>query len=257
MVIKSDFDGQVLNEHDFIVEFSNRGGLPKDDHCRYRNPEKRYIRCAVSGCLNKTKSRQGVCTEHMGDYKWQKHKRDWLARIIPPGGTREQYLTNAPGFGDLTEILIGWVNLDKKKQERLDGFFFDVMDIVPGGIPDSTSLQESFEKNGVDIMEPEEIVSMVQETVDKHFPPSEFMDVLVENYNIKIEQESIPLRMMAALLQLGYICEEANRGDRWYKTRIGKPQDIRNAGCFMSAGYYLYRRYTKATPKQTRMALRG
>jgi len=257
MVIKSDFDGQVLNEHDFIVEFSNRGGLPKDDHCRYRNPEKRYIRCAVSGCLNKTKSRQGVCTEHMGDYKWQKHKRDWLARIIPPGSSREQFLTNAPSFYDLTDILIKWAKSDVKKQERLDGFFFDIIDKIPGEIPDSTSLQDALEKKETGIIKPEEIILQIQETVDKHFPPMQFKGVFVENFKIKINHKRIPLRIIAALLQLAYICEEANRGDRWYKTRIGKPEDSRRAGCFMSAGHYLYRRYTKATSNQARMSLRG
>ena len=259
MQFNSNFDGQVLSEQGFVVEFSNRGNKLHVDPGRYRNPEKKQVQCAVCECSKNTTSRYGVCGEHRKQekHKWMIHKKDWLARIIPPGSSREQFLTNAPSFYDLTDILIKWAKSDVKKQERLDGFFFDIIDKIPGEIPDSTSLQDALEKKETGIIKPEEIILQIQETVDKHFPPMQFKGVFVENFKIKINHKRIPLRIIAALLQLAYICEEANRGDRWYKTRIGKPEDSRRAGCFMSAGHYLYRRYTKATSNQARMSLRG
>lgn len=256
MQFNSNFDGQVLSEQGFVVEFSNRGNRLHADPGRYRNPGKKKVQCAVCEFpKRKTTSQYGVCKEHI-KHKWMIHKKDWVARIIPPGSSREQFLTKPPSFRDLTDMLIEWTKSDVKKQERLDGFFFDIIDKIPGAIPDSTSLQDALEKKETGIVKPEEIILQVQETVDKHFPPTQFKEAFVENFKIKINHKRIPLRIIAALLQLAYICEEANRGDRWYKTRIGKPEDSERAGCFMSAGHYLYRRYTKATSDQARMSLK-
>lgn len=258
MPLRGDFDELVLEENGFIVEFSNRGEKPKKDYCRYRNPSGNRMTCAVQGCTNTTRARSGVCNNHKKEHEWMQHKRDWLARIIPPGGLREEHLTNAPGFGDLSESLIRWAGTDQSRIKRLDSFFMESMDKIPGDIPDSTSLQNALEGIETNVMTPQQIISMTLEIVNRFFPQNDFQGVDVENINIVTGIISrIPIRLVASLLLLGYVCEEANRGDRWYKTRNGAPETIAYAGCFMSAGYYLYRRYTKATPKQARMSLKG
>ena len=252
------FDSLVLREKGFVVELSNRGDKPKKDYNRYRNLEKKKIECAVPGCIKTTFSVYGVCTSHKREHDWMYHKVDWLARIIPPGGIRASYLTNAPGFGDLTESLWLWAKNDKSKIKRLSDFFFDCLENIPGKIPDATSLQNALEERDSEIMTPEMIILLTIELVDKHFPIKDFKNITTENIKIiKDWQGEIPIRLTAALLLLGYICEEANRGDSWYKKREGKEDEINYAGCFMSAGYYLYRRFTKATQKQIRMCLKG
>jgi hypothetical protein len=254
----NDFDGLVLDEKGFVVEFSNRGAKLKKDYCRFRNPDGETVKCAIDGCTKMTRARSGVCTTHNTEHQWMLHKRDWLARIIPPGGTRDEYLTNAPGFGDLSESLIRWAGEDRKKIDRLDEFFFEAIDAIPGEIPDSTSLQKGFEGIEPNILSPQDIITMTLKTVNRYFPKNEFMAEETENIEIVAGiTKKIPLRLVASLLFLGYVCEEANRGDRWYKTKNGTPESIMYAGCFMSAGYYLYRRFTKATPKQARMSLKG
>ncbi len=252
------FDNKIMDEDGFVVEFSNRGTMPKKVFYRYRNPKRKLIACAVPGCHIKTRTYSGVCPSHRKEHEWMVHSVDWIARIIPPGGTRRAYLTNAPRFGDLTESLWGWAKGNKENIDRVTGFFFDCMKQVPGRIPDATSLQSSHEGKVKDTLTPKSIVSLTKTIVERHFPKKEFHHIQTKNINIVRDRgEDIPIRLTSLLLLLGYICEESNRGDLWYKKRIKRSSESQYAGCYMAAGYFLYLRYTDATPQQARMALKG
>lgn len=253
-----EFDSLVIGEKEFLVELSNRGEKPKKNHNTYRNLNKDLVVCAAPRCQRKTRAVSGVCTNHKTEYEWMRHKVDWMARIIPPKGTRTSYFMNIPGFGDLTESLWLWAKDDEDKIKRLSDFFFGCLDNVPGKIPDATSLQEALEGKIKNIITLDNIILLTQELVDKYFPADDFKDISIENIKIiKSWKGKIPIRLVASLLLLGYICEEANRGDSWFKKKNGMEDKIMYAGCFMSAGYYLYRRFTKATQKQIRMCLKG
>jgi hypothetical protein len=254
----SDFDALVLEEAGYKVEFSNRGEKPKKIYYLYRNPEKALLKCAAPKCAYTTRARSGVCPAHREEYEWMMHKVDWISRIIPPGSRREEYLTNAPGFGDLTESLWLWTNGSADKVDKLTEFFNDCMKWVPGEIPDASTLQAANEGKAKGIMTAVDIVESARYIVESHFPKSTFHDTRVKNLAIiKDQVGDVPLRLVAALLYLAYVCEEANRGDLWNKKRQRAGTEAAYGGCFMSAGYFLYRRYTTATQKQIRMCLKG
>lgn len=252
------FDAVAFKQDGFTVEFSNRGTKPKFIKYRCRNPEKKRVKCAVSGCDEITNVMSGVCKAHRKEHKYIAHSVDWIARIIPPEGKRKDFLTNAPSFGDLTESLCSWALGSAKNTERLTGFFNSCMEKVPGEIPDATSLQRAYEGEIKDILLPQGIISMTRAIVDSTFPLSEFTTVRTRNTRrLKNVQGNIPIRLIASLLCLAYVCEESNRGDLWYMKRIGTQPKARNAGCYMAAGYFLYRRYTRASQSQIRMCLKG
>lgn len=254
----TDFDAAVVEQDGFTVEFSNRGTKPKRIYFRCRNPKTNRVKCAVEGCEEMTKLMCGVCKAHRKDHEYMVHSVDWIARIIPPGGTREGFLTNAPSFADLTESLCSWASGSAEDMEKLTDFFDTCMAKIPGEVPDATSLQDAYENGTEDFLRPQDIVSMTESIVDYHFPLGEFRSILTGNTRlIRNVDANIPLRLTAALLCLAYVCEESNRGDLWHRKRTNEPNRAGYAGCYMAAGYFLYRRYTHASQSQVRMCLKG
>jgi hypothetical protein len=252
------FDSLVIEEKGFRVELSNCGMKKKNDYCRFRNSNGKKVRCAVEGCEETTRARCGVCGDHKDKFGWLQHKVDWISRIIPPSGTREEYITNTPSFSNLAESLCQWAMGNQNKIARLTAFHTECLNTIAGKIPDSTSLQEIHEgKAGVG-MGPESIIDICKGLIDKYFPSEKFAEETSKNANIvKIPCDSIPHRLTATLLLLGYFCEESNRGDLWYKERAGEKDKAMFAGCYLSAGHFLYRMYTNASQQQIRICLRG
>lgn len=254
----TSFDVVVVKQDGFKVEFSNRGTKPKFIKYRCRNPERKHVKCAVEGCREVTNVLSGVCKAHRKEHKYMAHVVDWIARIIPPGGTRKAYLTNAPSFGDLTESLCSWAFGTAQRTERLTHFFESCMEKVPGEIPDATSLQAAFEGEIKDVLTPRDIVMLARDVVESHFPAGQFISKRTINRGrLKNVKRGVPIRLIASLLFLAYVCEESNRGDLWYKKKLGMQSNAGNAGCYMAAGYFLYRRYTHASQRQIRMCLKG
>jgi hypothetical protein len=54
---------------------------------------------------------------------------------------------------------------------------------------------------------------------------------------------TVPVKVVAAMLALGFAAEEANRGDYWFsKEVLGQPEKSHYASAYMSATYYFLRR---------------
>lgn len=247
----------------YVLEFSNRGGK------QHENPSPvnfagASIRCRVAGCPRTTRSLIGFCTEHHAAKKlWPKHKADWIGRLIPPGFTREQCLTDAPAHFTIAEVLVKWMGKELAKKNRMDNFISDLLDGPPElriaeSIPDATSLQENLETRLEGIESPEGVVERVRRVVEKHFPEAEFGETLLDGPTYRKKPlRRIPIRIVAAMLATAYAAEESNRGDAWYVKKHKVDAEPKRASAYMPSVYYLLRRHTGASEGQARMSLKG
>ncbi len=253
-----DFDGPMLEEGGYTVEFSNRGAKVHYDP-NPANPRKRSVGCIFPGCGRPTSSLSSLCALHSQKKGRPKVKRahwaDWIGRVIPPGMTREQCLTWAPAHDKLIEILVSWMKEDREARfTRLDGFVFDLIKELSGNVPDSTTLERDLESNGTMATD---LVQSMKAVVDRNYPPEQFEGVVTDGgtYN-KVRLSRIPIRVVAALLVTGVASEEANRGDLWAYSRAGKPGSSKRASVFMPMAYYFLRAHTAATKTQARQSVR-
>lgn len=269
--MQEHYDEPVLAEDGFIVELSDRGSKKKENPSPF-NPEREDIDCLIDGCVGKTKSVWGICSSCKKAKKKIEHERDWIGRIILPGGVREDFIGHAPTHRKLTELLIRWAN-EKDTGDRfrlLDGFFNDFLAKTVDKIPDATTLHKVRTGKIKDskIPGPNQLICLVKSLIDEHFNESDYTGIYVpgpitfsyENRNgdkNKKVIERIPLRICLAIVSIAYICEASNRGDDWwfsfYKPVAGKPK---RGSVFMPFVYYLLRRYTKATEEQAGICLK-
>jgi hypothetical protein len=247
----------------YLLEFSNRGKKQHENPTPV-NFKSEKIKCRVDGCPRLTSSILGICTEHKAKKKlWPKHTADWIGRLIPPGFTREQCLTDAPAHFTIMEILVQWMGKDQNRRARMDSFISDLLDgpsevRIAESIPDSTSLQEYLETGAMGEDAPQGIVEKIGRAVDLHFPASEFDGTLLEGPNYRGRAlKLIPIRIVAAMLVAAYAAEEANRGDAWYVKKHQVKTEPKRASAYMPSVYYFLRRYTGASPAQARMSLKG
>jgi hypothetical protein len=188
------------------------------------------------------------------------HTVDWVGFFVPPGYSINQCRTWVPMHSWSIERLIQW-SKDTGDSYRTDGLVYHAVDCFAGKVPDSTSLQESYESRLKQVMKPDDIVAEIRRLVDKWFPASQFDSSVVPNAKYKNKfmkapvEVRLPIRAVAALVCAAFACEEANRGDTWYRNfcKKGKPKI---AGCLMALGVYLYRRYTNAAIDQIATVLR-
>jgi hypothetical protein len=248
----------MLGEGGYAVEFSNRGGKVHYDP-NPANPRKRTVACIFPDCGRPTNSLSSLCSLHAQKKGRPRLKRahwaDWIGRVIPPGMTREQCLTWAPAHDKLIEMMVSWMKEDRNARfQKLEDFVFDLIKELSGNVPDSTTLQRDWESGGVLATD---LVQLMTAIVDRQFPPEQFAGVVTDGgtYN-GVKLTRIPIRIIATLLVTGVASEEANRGDLWAYSRMGKPGSSKRASVFMPMAYYFLRAHTSATKTQARQSIR-
>jgi hypothetical protein len=248
----------VVEDGGSELVFSNDGmkvgesGHLNRNRYKYANPSKIAVRCPVPGCGRDTKSKKGVCSSCLKDsgkrkgHLYERFDVDWWGHI--EGKT--------PPFQLLARTMIGWGTKDEDRLATLDAFYSSLLESVWGRVPDAASLQMIWEgtlRRDEGHPSPDDLVDMCRRLVDEHFraygDPED--GVLPRGF------PRLGVRTVAAATCIGYICEEANRGTKWYNTH--HPEDASGeiyAGCAMSHGFYLYLRYTGLDEKVARMCLK-
>jgi hypothetical protein len=294
----------VLYEHDFEVELSNEGILPKGNPCPANPSKRKDFRCWASGCKETTSNKDGLCTAHKNAKPklTRPHLVDWIGRVCPPKVDKEKCKNFAPEHSALLELLVLWMEKPPKdsleriaRQERMDKFVTATLSTFVGKVPDATTMERDWEKEGDDKGKmAEKVISDITDLVNEYFPKAEFANTLLSGrvFEKQIRQDTlaettggqevlaelasdstksdggkkiiryeiplldVPIRIVAALALVGLACEESNRGDLWFaKTYRGGIGSAR-ASIYMPIAYYLLRRYTDASDKQARMSLK-
>ncbi|MHA1754259.1 MAG: hypothetical protein ACTSYR_01940 [Candidatus Odinarchaeia archaeon] len=269
------FDELVLEENGYAVYFSNKGSECKKDPLfnkrRIRVKSKR-MKCTVKGCNNITRSSFGVCKYHK-ETILEFHPVDWVGYFLVP-----QIIQNnlgeklkleimkenrhfVPMHGWIIERLLYWANHDVEKLKLLDEFMKEIENQIPGRIPDATTLQESLMPNTHLPNYPKKIVNLTKKIVEKYFPKREFVNEAVPDCkysskpriknekSIELTLTNFPLRIVATLVVLAMIAEEANRGDAWFREKYGLGEPER-AGAHFAYTIYVLRKENRMTIKQ-------
>lgn len=255
------FTARFPDSGGYRVVFTNGGGKPKENP----NPLNILQRldfifdtCLVERCGKPTRKQSGLCpgTQHWhmdegekAGLKMLDHFADWIGILNVEDTTRA---IPAADHAGVSELLIKWMGKDEKKRGIADKFIMEVLGEIVGNVKDSTTLQLECERgtNGHDAL-----VSSIGDVVDANF------DGISENVSWDRADgllQDIPIKVVVQLLAIGFVAEEANRGDYWFRKHVlGQPDEAgKRASAYMSATYYLIRRHTLATETQARMSTR-
>ncbi len=181
------------------------------------------------------------------------HYVDWVGVLREDGSGREIF---APWHGGIAEVLLTWIGADEERGKKVDEFVGDVLqNVVVGHIKDSTTMQIEYERGlgetetGCKGLGALDVISSVRSVVNKHF------DDTNEGISWKVEDrepfEQVPIRIVAAMMALGFAAEEANRSDAWFCKEILGGEKSHYASAYMSAVYYLLRRAKASQPQAT------
>jgi hypothetical protein len=160
----------------------------------------------------------------------------------------------------MIDILVTWAGRDSERCVAVDDFMFDIMRNLKGTVPDSTVLQEDVEKNEGALAE--DIAGKALVAVKARWPAGKYEGVVTDGgtYQHKpdprVRLDAIPIRVVAALLYLGIVSEEANRSDLWGYSKIGKPESSRMASVYMPLAYYFLRVWMGASEAQSAQSVR-
>lgn len=283
--LKFKFKEEVFNESSFSVFFSNQGTDRKLDPLYNKRRERgsQHRRpCSViinerKRCNQETSSPFGVCKKHKKEIL-EKHTGDWVGHFIPPSDTMSNLDTYTrkriqnskrlliPMHGWLIERLLSWSKSDKEKENSVNRFMQEITELIPGKIPDATSLQLTILTNQPKWVTPKELVDLTKKTVDRFFPFDRFSNANVPNCifasrpkrtdmkdknlaALSIEIPNFPVRAIATLIFLAMVSEEANRGDAWFRNKYNLGEAER-AGAHFAYTVYVLRRENRMSIKQ-------
>jgi hypothetical protein len=262
------FERVVISDGGYDVAFSNKGDKKKQNICLpILNSKGLATRCQEKTCHFSTRAGSGRCPEH----REIDHVKDWVGVLKP--------MESTPSHDVCITMLLEWAgkeiprsannpdyafsSISEANENRLsiiDKFMADIMEMIEGKIPDATLLQENWLAHSISLVDtyrigPDDVVELVKDMVEKHFPRNKFCRVLLKGKYGKVIYEDVPIRVVAALLMTGFACEEINRGDMFYAKANNKT--AKNCGCMMAFGWYLYLRHTNMPIALVKKCLRG
>ncbi len=256
----------VLKEGNYEVFFSDEGREKKEHPVllrRTRNRSGIKKPCVVPGCSNWTRASTQVCSKHDKEIKkghetkW--HTKDWIGYFESPSSKASGNDQPVPWHGWLAKRILDWAGQDSVRLKIADSFMEALENEIPGKIPDSSTLANGELLSNQNFPTPEMLVDFTTTMVEKHFPSASFSGNVVPHCtfpkrkpNPGFEVKDMPIRVVAALTILGMICEEANRGDTWYRLNVSNPNGggSGRAGAYYAISVYLLMRRGKMNTAQ-------
>lgn len=200
------------------------------------NPNKYNFRkdsreCLFHGCTNVIRANRtsGLCDNHI------EHQHDLLLIVKD----RDDNPVSLPRHKDIIDALMNWA---ASRNFSLDNFFSDLSFHVQGNIPDVSTLASVIKyPPGTVIMTLgtlRDIYDFLLPVIEKYFP---------EN-NSSSYQQLLDSGMSAIVLVNIFvgllICEEANRGDRWFcRNHMKDESKTKQLGAAMPLAYYATRTF--------------
>lgn len=180
--------------------------------------------CAFVGCTNVISKRRtsGLCNIH------QIHQHSLFLELDRPGAG----MGNAPLHIEIVDKLVDWA---KTRNFDLIPLFSDISFNILGNVPDVTTMAGETIHTGFTVPAFQNIVNDVVLIVNKHLP-----DFNNSSYQPLLTKRGlIPARILALTFAGLILCEEANRGDRWFNRIIRKDEaQTELLGGAMPIGYF-------------------
>ncbi|WP_316783913.1 hypothetical protein [Pedobacter frigiditerrae] len=164
--------------------------------------------CKYLGCPNiflRTRT-SGLCNDH------HNHQHDIFLDV---------YNFNAhissPTHAQIINNLIDW---SKSRNFDLINFFKDCSFTILGNVPDISTISKEINHTGFVSKNLSAYLDICIECVNRHFPS----DNNSSYQKIKIKNIEYPARVLAIIFVGLLLCEESNRGDRWFWREIIKDE---------------------------------
>lgn len=185
--------------------------------------------CMFDGCHTNVRRNRtsGLCDIH------QIHQHSLFLELTSP----QHAIVNAPLHTEIVDKLIDWA---KPRNYDLMPLFKDISFNILGNVPDVSTLAHETIHTGFAIPTLQALVDDVKLIVDKHLP-----DFNNSSYQpLQTGQGLIPARILALTFAGLILCEEANRGDRWFN-RIIRQNEAKTEllGGAMPIGYFAARMF--------------
>lgn len=165
--------------------------------------------CQYQGCVNtfRINRRSGLCSAH------ERHQHDLLLELVDPANNH----VNIPTHVEIINQLIKW---SKTRNYDLVPLFSAFSFNILGNIPDVSTLAGEVTHVGYNPPLLQILMDKAMGIVDDFFP-----DTNNSSYQpLETSKGNIPARILAITFAGLILCEEANRGDRWFWRQIKKDE---------------------------------
>lgn len=183
--------------------------------------------CKIVGCLSTIRINRasGLCNIH------ESHEHDLYLELHNPAGT----LVNAPAHKDIIDALIEW---SSTRNFGLLPFFSSLSFNTLGNVPDVSTLAGEIIHAGITLPTLDIIYDSLIEVINNYFP--------VNNNSsfqpLQTPRGEIPAIVLAYTFAGLLICEEANRGNRWFCRMVMKNESkTTQLGAAMPIAYFAAR----------------
>lgn len=198
-------------------------GRNKDNYLKL-NRKSNLTVCQFSGCTASfLRTRQsGLCDNHA------KHQHDLYLTLFDS----HSIPVTSPRHDVIINHLIEWA---KSRNFDLLPFFKDCSFTILGNIPDVSTLSGDIVHNNFTPKSLDDYFDICVECVDRHFPE----DNNSSYQYITIKGNNFHARLLALTFVGLLLCEEANRGDRWFWREIAQDEKKTNyLGAAMPLAYF-------------------
>lgn len=211
------------------ISISDNGvtGKNKENKNKY-NLISQEVECKIIGCGNTVRKdkQTGLCKIHM------KHSHDLFLNVVDDCGNS----FGAPAHKDIIDALLEW---SQSRNFGLLPFFSDLSFNTLGNVPDVTVLaKEVLIDSSIKVPRVNEVFDLLEEVIERHFP-------LVNNSSyqpLMTKKGKVPAIVLAYIFAGLIICEEANRGDRWFCRMVIKDESkTTQLGAAMAIAYFATR----------------
>lgn len=212
------------------ISLSLTGKRPHKNSCKY-NWDRHSDRCLIKGCkavISKNRL-SGLCDAHAN------HVADLILEVAQHG---KAHLKKLPSHTEIIECLREW---SIPRNYSLASFFEDIANNVLGNVPDVTTLANESPLNAHAISIKQLTQTSIMGVIDKHFPIARSTSYQL----LHTKAGDFPVRTLATLIAGLILCEEANRGDRWFYRNICKKEEkTTQLGGAMPIVYFAARQFS-------------
>ncbi len=213
---------------DWSISLKNKGTKGRI----HKNPNKyNYLSndntCKIIGCNNTfyRSRKSGLCDNHAN------HQHDLFLELTDPSGQT----VSVPAHKEIIDALILW---SSTRNFGLLPFFASLSFNVLGNVPDVTTLYKDIIHEGVSYQSMNNIYDALLLVIDNYFPRSNNSSL----QPLKTAKSKIPAIVLAHTFAGLLICEEANRGDRWFNRVVRKDESTTTQlGAAMPIAYFATR----------------
>ncbi len=203
----------------WTIDITDTGTKFKDNNT-WLNHEQTSNQCNYGDCTEtfmKTRM-SGLCNTH------KKHEHDLLLKLTSPDGTILEPLHQ--------HIIDALISATSNTNINLTNFFSKLSGAIIGNVQDVSTLAGKTVHTNTQTQTLTQIFTTIEPTIEEIFP-----DHNIENHTLQEIEGigNISLLALAKTMVGLLICEESNRGDRWFcENIINAPQRTTQLGAAMA-----------------------